>query len=58
MLFVIFINDLEEGAEGWVSKFADVIKIGGVMDEVEGCCRPQRAGPKNDRWSLTLISAR
>ena len=41
LLFVIFINDLEEGAEGWVSKFVDDTKIGGVVDEVEGCCRRQ-----------------
>ena len=42
LLFVIFINDLEEGAEGWISKFADDTKIGGVVDEVEGCCWLQR----------------
>jgi len=32
LLFVIFINDLEECVEGWVSKFADDTKIVGVVD--------------------------
>ena len=51
LLFVIFINDLEEGAEGWISKFADDTKIGGVVDEVEGCCRLQRDIDKMQSWA-------
>ncbi|XP_072443501.1 RNA-directed DNA polymerase from mobile element jockey isoform X1 [Chiloscyllium punctatum] len=42
LLFVMFINDLEEGVEGWVSKLTDDTKIGGVVDNEEGCCRLQR----------------
>ena len=41
LLFVIFINDLDEDVEGWVGKFADDTKVGGVVDSLEGCqsCR-------------------
>ena len=37
LLFVIFIKDLDEEVEGWVGKFADDTKVGGVVDSVEGC---------------------
>ena len=37
LLVVIFINDLDEGVEGWISKFADDTKIEGVADSEEDC---------------------
>ena len=37
LLFMIFINDLNEEVEGCVSKFDDDTKVGGVVDSVEGC---------------------
>ena len=42
LLFVIYINDLDENVDGWISKFADDTKIGGVVDSVEGWQRIQR----------------
>ena len=36
LLFVIYINDLDENIGDMVSKFADDTKIGGIVDSEEG----------------------
>eukprot|EP00061_Rhincodon_typus_P016325 g44485.t1 len=41
LLFVIYVNDLNENVDGWVSKFEDDTKILRVVDSVEGCQRIQ-----------------
>ena len=39
LLFVMYINNLEENIAGLISKFADDTKIGGVADSDEDCQR-------------------
>uniref|UniRef100_A0A803THV8 Reverse transcriptase domain-containing protein n=1 Tax=Anolis carolinensis TaxID=28377 RepID=A0A803THV8_ANOCA len=53
VLFNIFINELDEGLEGTIIKFADDTKLGGIANTPEDRSRIQNDLNRLERWAET-----
>lgn len=42
LLFVVYINNLDVNLQGMVSKFADYIKVAGIVDSESSCQKVQQ----------------
>eukprot|EP00061_Rhincodon_typus_P000477 g11833.t1 len=51
LLFVFYINDLDENVQGMNSKFADDAKIGGIVDNEEGYQKLQQDRDQLGKWA-------
>lgn len=53
IFFNVFINDLDVGLQGVLSKFADNTKVGGAVDAVKGEEDFQKDLDKLESWAIT-----
>jgi ribonucleases P/MRP protein subunit RPP40 len=52
LLFLVYIDDLEEGVEGILTKFADDSKLGHIVESEEDCMGMQRDLDKVYQWGV------